>query len=143
AFLAAELVAFAGCGIQRTGNMWPDRIAVGAAGIFRVDRQRRTGTLHGHRPAIALALFLRRRPGAGLTGIVIGLAISTAFADRKRARRPGRCHETLGHEARPGHDQSQRQNENRTALRERCRNDQDPLPRGSRRAIYPPVVSTW
>ena len=74
--------------------------------------KRGTGALHGHRGAFALALLARRGARAGLAGIIIGLAVGAAFADRERARRPG-----FGDESRCGEHQCQRKNEQRAALR--------------------------
>src|SRR5262249_15922025 len=54
ALLAAELVAFAGRGIERGRDMRTHRIAMRAAGIFHIDRERGTGALHGHGRAVAL-----------------------------------------------------------------------------------------
>src|SRR5882724_10601908 len=62
AFLAAEFVAFFGRGVERARNLRLHRVAVGAAGIGDVDRQRSTGALHGDGPAVALALLQRSRP---------------------------------------------------------------------------------
>src|SRR5204862_1291261 len=59
AFLAAELVALAGRGIEGRGNLRLHRIAVRAAGILHVDRERSAGALHGDGGALALALLQR------------------------------------------------------------------------------------
>src|SRR6202158_2459603 len=75
AFLAAVFVAFAGCRVERTRNMGFHRVTVGAARVGHVDRQRGTGTLHGHRSAFALALLQRRGARVRLAGIIIGLAV--------------------------------------------------------------------
>src|SRR5882724_11230372 len=89
AFLAAELVAFARRLVQRVRNLRPDGVAVGTAGIGHVDGQRGAGALHCDRLAItALALLERCGTRRFLSGIVIGLAVGAAFADRKRAGRP-------------------------------------------------------
>src|ERR1019366_8424584 len=54
-----------------------------------------------------------------------GLAVGTAFADRKRARAPG-----FRDEPGPGDRQGQRKYKQRAASRDGSRNDQNPLPRG-------------
>src|SRR5882762_2380822 len=83
AFLAAEFVTLPRRLVERTGNFWFNRIAVGAAGIGDVDRERGAGAFHRHRGAGALALLDSRGAGLGLTGIIISLAIGAAFADRE------------------------------------------------------------
>src|SRR5215468_9526074 len=60
AFLAAELIALLGRGVERGRNLRFDGIAVSAAGIGHVDRECRAGALHGDGGAGALALLLRR-----------------------------------------------------------------------------------
>src|SRR5258707_1694023 len=87
AFLAAEFVTLAGRLVERAGNLWLDRVAVGAAGIGHVDRERGAGAFHRHRGAGALALLDGRGAGLGFTGIIVSLAIGAAFADREYAGR--------------------------------------------------------
>src|SRR3981081_4879540 len=84
AFLAAELIAFARCRVERARNPRFDRIAVGAAGIAHIDRQRSASALHGHRGAFALALLARRGPRVCFAGTIVRLAVGRAFADRER-----------------------------------------------------------
>ena len=69
-----------------------------------------------------LALFQGGGARTGLAGIVIGLAVGAAFADRESSRPGLRC------ESRRAYYQSERKNEQRPALRHLGRNDQDPLP---------------
>ena len=88
ALLAADIVALFRRRVQRTGNVRLHRVTMGAAGIGHVDRQRRAGALHGHGGAFALALLAGRGQRAGFAGIVEGLAIGAAFADRERPRTP-------------------------------------------------------
>src|ERR1039457_1227532 len=83
ALLAAEFVAFARGLIQRVRNPGLDGIAVSAAGIGHVDRQRGAGVLHGHRGAFALAMFLGSGARSRFAGIIIGLAVGAAIADRE------------------------------------------------------------
>ena len=128
ACLAAELVALLCRGVERARNFGFYGIAVGAAGIGHVDRERCAGALHGHRGAVALALLQRRGARGCFRLIVIGLAIGTAFADGECAGRP--C---LGDEARDAQYQRQRKDKERAALRRHGRNNQNPLPRGPRR----------
>src|SRR3954453_13283716 len=90
AFLAAELVALAHCGIQRTRNARLDRVSVRSAGVCHVDRQSGASTPHRQRGADALALFERHVARAILGRIVIRLAISAAFADGECSRSPRR-----------------------------------------------------
>src|SRR3984957_10309196 len=130
AFLAAEFVAFARRLVQRTRNPRFDRVAVGTAGIGHVDRQRGAGALHGPRGrAVALALLERGRAGLGFAGIIIGLTVGAAFADRERARGPG-----FGYQSRSGQRHGQYKNNERAALRGGGRNDQNPLPESPGRA---------
>src|SRR5262249_21725052 len=89
AFLAAELVAFAGGFVERGRNMRPHRVAVRTARVGHVDRQRGAGALHGDGRAVALALLQGGCARRALARIVISLAIGTALADRKRAGGPG------------------------------------------------------
>src|SRR4030095_5063640 len=125
AFLAAEFVALLGGGIERGGNFWLHRIAVRATRVLQVNRQRRAGALHGDGRALAFALLQRGDARRVLARIIIGLAIGAALADRERAGSPG-----LRDEARGSQQQGERQNEQRTPLRLRYRNDQNPLPQG-------------
>src|SRR5262249_14853456 len=105
ALLAAEFVALARGGIERGRNLRLHRIAVRATRVLYINRKRRTGALHGHGRALALALLQRRDARGTFRRIVIGLAIGAAFAYRKRAGGPG-----LGDEARGGQQQGQREN---------------------------------
>src|SRR5579871_1739963 len=90
AFLAAEFVTFAGRVVERARNLRADRIAVRAAGIGHVDRKGGTGALHNDGRALALAMLQRFGARFAFGRIVIGLAVSSAFAHRKRAGRKGR-----------------------------------------------------
>src|ERR1700750_5650 len=124
AFLAAEFVAFARRGVECRRYLRLDRVAMGAAGVGHIDRQRRARALHGHCRALALALLQRRSARTGFAAIVKGLAIGAAFADRECAGSPG-----FRDEARSGQRQSQRENHHRAALQFSTRR-QKPLPRG-------------
>src|SRR5580765_3919445 len=125
-FLAAEFVALLCCGVERTGNFRFYGIAVGAAGIGHVDRERGARALHGERGAIALALLQRRGARRFLGRIVVGLAVGAALADGECARRP--C---PGDVARDAEYQRQCKDKERAALCRDGRNDQNPLPRGN------------
>src|SRR4029453_6537486 len=81
AFLAAEFVTLLCRGVERARDFGFYGIAVRAAGIGHVDRERRAGALHGDSGARALALLERRGARRRLGGIVIGLAIGAAFTD--------------------------------------------------------------
>src|SRR5205809_92132 len=70
AFLATIFVAFARRVVERGRDLRPDRIAVWTAGIGQVDGERRTGLLHRHGGAFALALLERRGLGEMLGRIV-------------------------------------------------------------------------
>src|SRR3954465_963800 len=70
AFLAAEIVAFLGGGVQRGRDLGLDRVAVGAAWVGHVDGKRRAGPLHGHGGALALALLARGGKRLGLGRII-------------------------------------------------------------------------
>src|SRR5438046_927192 len=126
AFLAAEFVALLCRGVERARNFGFYGIAMRAAGISHVDGERGASPLHGDGSAVALALLQRGSARDGLGGIVIGLAIGTAFADGECARRP--C---PGDVARDAQYQGQRKDKERAALRRHGRNDQEPLPRGN------------
>src|SRR4029450_636560 len=54
AFLAAEFVALFGRGVERAGYSGFHGVAVGAARIGHVDRERGAGALHGYGGAVAL-----------------------------------------------------------------------------------------
>src|SRR6185437_10175081 len=90
AFLAAELVAFAGGFVERTRNPGLDRIAVGTARVLQIDRERGTGASHGQRGTRALALLESCGARHVRSTIIIGLAIGAALADREGAHRLGR-----------------------------------------------------
>src|SRR4051794_16674666 len=88
AFLAAEIVALFGGGVQRGGDLRLDRIAMGAAGVGHVDGKRRAGLFHRNRGALALALLARGGERGLLGRIIDGLAIGAAFADGEGAGGP-------------------------------------------------------
>jgi hypothetical protein len=122
AFLAAEFVAFARGGIERGRNPRLDRIAMGAAGIGEVDRQRGAGAFHGNSGAITLALLERRGLRSRFRRKIMGLAIGAALADSKCPGRRG-----LRDEIRSGKRQYQRCDEHRAA-RQNSQRSQSPIP---------------
>src|SRR5258705_11764301 len=73
AFLAAEFVTLAGRLVERAGNLWLDRVAVGAAGIGDVEREPGAGAFHRHRVPDALVLLDRLGWGLCLSEIIISL----------------------------------------------------------------------
>src|SRR6187397_123776 len=97
AFLAAELVAFAGRCIERARNLRLHGVAVRAAGVGHVDSECSTGALHGDSGTLAFALLQRRNARGILGRIIEGLAVGAAFTDRECTRSP-----TLGDKARGG-----------------------------------------
>jgi hypothetical protein len=117
AFLAAELVAFLGRGIERARYLRRHGVAMGAAGIGHVDRERGTGALHGHSRAVALALLQRGGTGSRFRRVIIGLAVGAAFADRECAGPPSLTHKAVRNETRGTEQQCQDKNEQRAALR--------------------------